>query len=587
MLKRTRVAVFFVLIIIAGLIAAGIWFGKDIFKSKKTGWIEKGDQFNINLQYIPDKNSSVENIEKKVYEYDLSNAESEKALVELISSPNIENMEVTFIYNNEDFDDSLTGEPYKDLILQSKEYKHIYMIISVLDPNKEAYYIDSIEWRIRTKINITFDMSYAGQQIVRKVLLDTPISSDLIPNSTSNILGYEIDGWYSDKECKISEDLTKGYRKDITVYSQYTYVSTTWLAFDSSQDCYYVTRGTEALPSELIIPSVYDDGTNGEASITYIRSSSSEAEWQDGVFYNQTGLTSVILPDTIVTIGMNAFYACTNLRTVKLSNRLELIDQRAFEYCTSLQSIHIPALVSRIHVYVFAFNNMESITVDPKNPVYDSRSNCNAIVTSSGTLMFACPKTVITPDIKKIGIFAFTGIKIDKIVLPDSITEIRRGAFSHCTMSSIYIPASVKIIDPDLVFAFCTSLVSIKVASDNPVFDSRNNCNAVIETATNTLVTGCKGTTIPSSVKTIGFKAFYCLDWAGSMTIPSSVTKIADGAFKLSGLTSIKFVDPNNWKSTNNPNYTGGTSIDSNELSDPQKAAAYLNLYDGDRYMYK
>ena len=86
----------------------------------------------------------------------------------------------------------------------------------------------------------------------------------------------------------------------------------------------------------------------------------------------------------------------------------------------------------------------------------------------------------------------------------------------------------------------CSGLTSIVVEEGNPVYDSRNNCNAIIETATNTLLSGCKTTIIPNSVTSIGDYAFTGCSGLTSVTIPNSVTSIGDGAFEACiDLTSV------------------------------------------------
>ena len=94
----------------------------------------------------------------------------------------------------------------------------------------------------------------------------------------------------------------------------------------------------------------------------------------------------------------------------------------------------------------------------------------------------------------------------------------------------------------DGVFNGCKNLASITVDKNNPVYDSRNNCNAVIETATNTLRFGSNNTVIPNTVTAIGNYAFFGLGNMTSIDIPTSVTAIGDGAFySCKGLTKIDF----------------------------------------------
>ena len=81
-------------------------------------------------------------------------------------------------------------------------------------------------------------------------------------------------------------------------------------------------------------------------------------------------------------------------------------------------------------------------------------------------------------------------------------------------------------------FSDCNSLTSIKVDEENVTYDSRNGCNAIIETATNTLIVGCKNTIIPNSVTTIGSYAFEYCNGLTSITIPEGVTTISSYAFR-------------------------------------------------------
>ena len=112
-----------------------------------------------------------------------------------------------------------------------------------------------------------------------------------------------------------------------------------------------------------------------------------------------------------------------------------------------------------------------------------------------------------------------------------SVTSIGERAFYGCTgLTSITIPNSITSIGY-WAFYNCYGLTSITVAAGNTKYDSRENCNAIIETATNTLIAGCQNTTIPNSVTSIGDYAFFDCSGLKSITIPNSVTSIEYHAF--------------------------------------------------------
>jgi hypothetical protein len=121
-----------------------------------------------------------------------------------------------------------------------------------------------------------------------------------------------------------------------------------------------------------------------------------------------------------------------------------------------------------------------------------------------------------------------------------SVTSIGGYAFQGCTgLTSIEIPNSVTNIG-GYAFYHCSGLTSIIVDANNSVYDSRNNCNAIINTSSNTLIAGCKNTIIPNSVTSIGDRAFSGCTGLTSIEIPNSVTSIGSYAFyECSGLTNI------------------------------------------------
>ncbi len=123
------------------------------------------------------------------------------------------------------------------------------------------------------------------------------------------------------------------------------------------------------------------------------------------------------------------------------------------------------------------------------------------------------------------------------VTIPNSVTSIGDEAFTWCGMTSLYIPKSVTSIGEG-AFVRCP-MTSIIVDTANPKYDSRDNCNALIETASNTLLKGGINTIIPNSVTSIGDWAFGGCTRLTSINIPNSVTTIGEAAFTECGLTSV------------------------------------------------
>ncbi|MBE7074529.1 MAG: hypothetical protein E7376_00900 [Clostridiales bacterium] len=138
---------------------------------------------------------------------------------------------------------------------------------------------------------------------------------------------------------------------------------------------------------------------------------------------------------------------------------------------------------------------------------------------------------VIDPEITDIGKDAFICCyDLTSIIIPNSVQSIGASAFYLCnSLTAIKIPSSVKSIG-NVGLASCEYLTSISVDAKNSVYDSRNNCNAIIETKTNRLVAGCKNTIIPNDVISIGEFSFQSCSLT-KIEIPNSVSSIGNGAF--------------------------------------------------------
>ena len=286
----------------------------------------------------------------------------------------------------------------------------------------------------------------------------------------------------------------------------------------------------------------------------------------NSAFSDCTNLTLIIIPDSVTSIGICAFLSCYVLNTIEIPHSVTSIGSGAFGECEALTSIEIPNTVTSIGSEVVAgCGNLTQIVVEEGNTVYDSRDYCNAIIeTATNSLIAGCQSTIIPNSVISIGEYAFRycygliSIEIPNsvisigeqafaycpdlttVLIGDSVSTIMWGAFLNCdALTSIEIPNSVTSIWSS-VFWNCDALSQIIVNEGNTVYDSRDNCNAIIETETNSLIVGCKSTVIPDSVITIGFDAFNYCSSLTSITIPSSVISIGNYAFYYcSGLTSI------------------------------------------------
>ena len=278
------------------------------------------------------------------------------------------------------------------------------------------------------------------------------------------------------------------YSGAVTIPSTVTYNSETYSVTSIGYYAFYDCRGLTnvTLPENSQLTSIGESAFSRCSNLISITIPESVTSIRRGAFYGCSTLTTIAIPEGVTSFGTAVFSNCINLTSVTLPASMTSIGPQAFEYCSSLSSIAIPESVTSIGGYAFR--------------------GCSSLTT---------------------------------ITIPENVTSIGAQAFEYCSsLSSIAIPESVTSIG-GYAFRGC-SLVSVNVAEGNTIYDSRNNCNAIIETSSNTLIAGCASTIIPESVIKIGTCAFSYCSSLTSITIPKSVTSIGDQAFRgCSSLSSI------------------------------------------------
>ena len=293
--------------------------------------------------------------------------------------------------------------------------------------------------------------------------------------------------------------------------------------------------------------------------------------------FGASGLTSVTIPSTVESIGAGAFNKCASLTTVTVKAESCTLGNVALGKCTSLTAIYVPK-------YVYVSKRPDRQTWEPLQPLMQTnivfadpevRAVCvrhwdrsgdgelqideaqavttldaaftnNPVIERFDELRYftgleeigisdfenctALRSIQLPPTIRRLRAYAFRQCRsLLAIDLPEGLERIDNDAFVGCDLRSIYIPATTTSIATTAVSA-CRRLTQVVVSPQNPVYDSRDNCNAIIDSRTNMMVSGSAVAHIPRSVTSLSDEAFNFFNPV-EVTIPAQITRIGPWTF--------------------------------------------------------
>ena len=316
----------------------------------------------------------------------------------------------------------------------------------------------------------------------------------------------------------------------------------------------YEREFAESCVATIVLPDTLEtigkSAFKGCKNLYHITIPDSVTEIEPYAFSGCTALESIDIPDSVEVIGESAFYDCVKLRNIILPNSVSEIGESVFEGCESLCEISIPNSIEEIGdgaFYGCAGLTRISIPSSVKKIGGQAFSKCTALgtisipnsVTEIGNLVFegciTLERVIISNLVTKIGSSAFSGcFNLKSIAIPESVTEIGSSAFSGCSnLKSIAIPESVTEIG-SCAFSGCSNLGSITIPNSVTEIFGKTFANC----------TSLQSIMIPSSVKRISGGVFENCIGIRTITIPDSLTQIYKNTFSgCTGLSQLTIPD--------------------------------------------
>ena len=502
------------------------------------------NQTTIDFNYMPSSMATENTATVKAYEYIFgrpSNVEQTMA-VTLQSMQEIEGVDISYVYSSTPltFDSTTTSQTkFEAQTIDTKDADiYIYVLVSPSDATLPLNFTTTISWNFGNAGTISYTVN--GVTTTETIVKGQDLPEPATPTAPT---GYNFDAWFLD------ENFTK-----LATFPRETQGEPLFARFHNfplnSNSCMTYSNGSYSVTddpgiADLVIPTIYDDGTNGEAPVTGIGNQA----------FISGGLTSVNLPSTITTIGESAFFGNT-LTNVDVSSCVDLttINANAFMRNYNLTSLDLSNCKNLTTISTYAFHECEGL-------LEIDLSNCLKLQTVGDSIFMGCtslttvllPYSVTTIDdnafmgcssltnisnlnnVTTIGDYAFSNcmfLKNIDLSKCANLTEIGNNAFSGCSsLISVIIPSTVNNIG-EYAFSGCMELTSINL----------NSCDNLTQIKTYTFE-GCaklSNIILPKNIITIGTFAFsgtnlFNLD----LSKYTNLTTIEFNAFYIPGLTNI------------------------------------------------